>query len=137
MPAGRPPKFKTPEAMQKVIDAYFDSCWDIDEDGKRKQTRPYTITGLALALGMSRRALLDYEKKDEFLPTIKRAKLIVENWVEEQLYRKTQVTGAIFNLKNNYGWKDKNETDITSDGKPLVLPQSLFDKFHGTNSSSD
>ena len=36
---------------------------------------------------------------------------------EESLWRKNQVAGIIFNLKNNYGWQDKivNENvDVTS-----------------------
>ena len=42
---GMTPKYKTPEAMQKKIDAYFVQC---DEEKK-----PYTVTGLTLALDFS------------------------------------------------------------------------------------
>jgi hypothetical protein len=39
---GRPLKFKTVEEMQEKIDAYFADCIE--------KERPFTITGLALAL---------------------------------------------------------------------------------------
>ena len=119
MPAGRPKIFDNAEDMKNAIEAYFISCEDPDNPGK--YTRPLTITGLANSIGMTRESLLNYEKDDEFFSTIKEAKSKVEQWVEEYLFTGRNQTGAIFNLKNNYkGWKEKNETDITSDGKPII-----------------
>jgi hypothetical protein len=103
-PNGRPPKYKTPEDMQKVIDAYFSECEAID--------RPFTMSGLAYALGMSRRALCDYAEKDDFLHTVKSARQRVETFLEERLYESAPA-GAIFNLKNNFGWKDATQTEHT------------------------
>ena len=104
MPAGRPPKYKTPEEMQEVIDNYFESLSD--------EEKP-TISGLAYMLHMSTEALRNYEQKDEFLVTVKEAKQRVEMALEQHLFG-TAVTGAIFNLKNNFGWKDKSEIDSTN-----------------------
>ena len=74
---------------------------------------PYTITGLAIELGLDRKALINYSEKDEFSNTIKKAKTIVENWLEEHLISgQGNATGIIFNLKNNYNWRDKQEVDI-------------------------
>lgn len=98
---GRPPKYATPEDMQAVVDTYF---------ATRDTNHRPTITGLALALGMSRQALLDYSEKDEFVDTVKKAKARVEEFVENRLYD-PNATGCIFNLKNNFGWKDKSETE--------------------------
>ncbi len=111
MQVGRPPKYKTPEEMQKVIDEYFetDAYADI---GNGLQYCP-TVEGLAHALGMSRRALLGYEDKKEFLPTIKAAKQRVAIALEQRLYG-SAVTGAIFNLKNNFGWKDQQDHNVTT-----------------------
>jgi hypothetical protein len=36
--------------------------------------------------------------------------------MDEKLYRKEQVTGIIFNLKNNFDWKDKSEVDNNLSG---------------------
>ena len=105
MPAGRPPKYKTPDEMQVIIDQYFVDNQYRTDNGVVKR---YTMSGLALALGMSRRALVDYAHKDEFLPTIKDARLVVEESLEQSLYG-TGVAGVIFNLKNNFGWKDQQE----------------------------
>lgn len=79
---------------------------------------PYTINGLALFLDTTRETLNQYEDKPEFTDTIKRAKTKIENQLELSLYG-NNVTGIIFNLKNNYGWKDKTETDITTQGESL------------------
>ena len=42
-----------------------------------------------------------------------------QQYAEESLFIGKNPTGAIFNLKNNYEWKDKNETDLTTDGKKI------------------
>ena len=106
---GRPNKFKSVEEMQKAIDNYFKDC-DANE-------RPYTISGLAYALDTTRRTLLDYEENDEFSHTIKKAKAKIEQFVEERLFVGNNTAGVIFNLKNNYNWKDKQEieADVNTD----------------------
>lgn len=108
-------KFKSVKKLQAAIDKYFEEC---DESG-----RPYTVSGLAYALNTNRQTLLNYEEKfPEFVDTIKSAKAKIEMFNEEQLYnRNVPTVGVIFNLKNNYDWKDKqeieadinNEIDIT------------------------
>ena len=110
MSAGRPLKYPSVKALQKDIDKYFADC---DESGK-----PYTVSGLAYALGTSRRTLLNYEEREEYFHTIKRAKDKIECYNEELLYSKdVSTTGVIFNLKNNYDWKDKQEieADVKND----------------------
>lgn len=108
---GRPPKFTDVEEMQRKIDAYFASC----HDNNGKLIRPYTITGLALALDTNRQTLLDYENKnDQFTDTIKKAKLRIENFAEEQLYTNKNTAGVIFNMVNNYGWVNRQESNVTA-----------------------
>ncbi len=111
-PGGRPLKFQSVQELEKKIDAYFKKC---DKDKK-----PYTITGLALALDTSRETLVNYEDREEFFDTIKRAKLRCENYLEEgMITNRLNPTACIFNAKNNYGWRDKSEIDHTTDGKPI------------------
>lgn len=137
---GRPLKFKSAKELQKKIDEYFESCfeerWSRDnKTGKwhpvydrhgniiRDQVRPFTITGLAVHLGTSRRTLLDYEEYgDEFAHTIKQAKARIEAYTEQQLYNPEarNMTGIIFNLKNNYGWQDKTEVDNNMSGGMVI-----------------
>ena len=112
--AGKPPKYKTTEELQSAIDAYFEAC---GENGE-----PYTVTGLALALGFSdRQSLYDQEDRgDEYSCIVKRARLRVEQGYELALFGKSY-GGAIFALKN-MGWKDKTEVDnkTTIVGKPAI-----------------
>lgn len=125
-PVGRPPAFESAEEMQKLIDAYFEECDGkilTDEEGNpmrnkegrviREDRRPYTITGLALALGFnSRTSLLNYEGKEEFMNTIMRAKSRVERYAEERLYDKNGSNGAKFSLANNFkGWSEKQQIE--------------------------
>ena len=121
MTAGRPLLFKTAEEMQKKIDEYFDFCdnriqqvYSAKSDGVIEivNPAPYTMSGLALSLDMDRKSLLNYSKKEQFFPTIKRAKQKVHSDVETRLMEKNAV-GAIFNLKNNFGWKDKTEMELS------------------------
>lgn len=112
MPGGRPKKFKSVKSLEALIDLYFK---DRDENKK-----PYTITGLALWLDTSRETLIDYQGDEEFSDTIKRAKSRCEDWVvENMLLNKVNAVAAIFNLKNNWGWKDKTETDVTTKGESI------------------
>lgn len=108
----RPVKFETPEQMQEAIDAYFDKC---DRDGE-----VYTVTGLALALDLTRAGLINYSEKDQFFNTIKRAKQKVEQFNERRLFEGSPA-GVIFNLKNNFGWVDKTETVNTNKNTNIDL----------------
>lgn len=90
----------------------------------------YTISGLALALDSDRHTLLDYEmgkhygeqmteeQQADFSTTIKRAKEKIAAYVEQQLHTTTP-TGAIFNLKANYGWRDNNDIIPVPTGQPM------------------
>jgi hypothetical protein len=72
-------------------------------------------------LDIHRSTLIEWEALDEFSNTIKKAKQRIEKYNAEQLYRKEQVTGIIFNLKNNFDWKDKSEVDQRTDGKLEII----------------
>ncbi|EGT4144736.1 hypothetical protein EQY69_11005 [Clostridium perfringens] len=112
--AGRPLKFKSPEELQSKIDAYYE--W------AKENKKHITITGLAWFLDTNRQTLLRYEEDDSellksvsedvrqaFRDTVKRAKARIEMEYEESLYNKNSAVGAIFTLKNNYNYVDKQE----------------------------
>lgn len=101
--AGRPKKYTEVKLMQQKIEKYFNEC--------EKKNEPYTITGLCLALDICRDTLLEYAKSEEFSDTIKKAKLKVENYLEKHLITDSSTTGIIFNLKNNFGWTDKQQLE--------------------------
>ena len=78
----------------------------------KKQVRPFTISGLADALDMSRQSLLNYEKDDKFFDTITRAKRKCEVYTEERLFDNVGANGAKFSLINNFdGWKEKKDVE--------------------------
>ena len=97
MPGGRPLKFANVFELQSKIDDYF-AVTPSDE---------WTITGMALHLDTSRETLLDYQDRDEFSDTVKRAKLKIECGYECDL-KKHGRTGTIFALKN-FGWRDQQD----------------------------
>lgn len=98
---GRPPKFTRAEEMQAKIDAYFAKCEQREE--------PKTMAGLALALDLSRQGLCEYAEKGEFSDTVKKARRTVESEVEIRLLAGGNAAGAIFWLKNNSDYRDKQE----------------------------
>lgn len=113
---GRPPKFKTPEELEEMIDQYFEECPDkvkkYSSEGSAFEIECPTLTGLAIYLGFcSRQSMYDYEKREHFSYAIKRARVFVER-VYENLLQAGQPTGAIFALKN-MGWRDKQEVETS------------------------
>ncbi len=117
---GRPLKFNSVEELKNKIEEYFMSL----KDDKGIFIRPPTVTGLAVALDTNRETLCNYEEKEDYFDTIKEAKSRCEAWVEENaLLGKANATFSIFNLKNNYGWKDKTESDISI----KELPKPILD----------
>ena len=128
---GRPFKYKTVEELEKAVEEYFAYC-----DNRTKEIHseklgdmivpdpePYTMAGLAYHLGMTRQTLFNYKRRDKFGEVIERAKLRIEADLERRMSNKETFTpGLIFNLKNNFGWKDRH--DVTSDDKPII---PLFD----------
>lgn len=115
----RPKLYEEANDMQKIINAYFNMCNEKD--------KPYTMSGLANALNMSRQSLINYSKDNEFFDTIKKARSRVEQQLEENgLIGKANATFTIFNLKNNYGWKDSVEVN---DNRELNKVEELLNKI--------
>jgi DNA-binding XRE family transcriptional regulator len=107
------------EEFENKIDEYFINCdkavRDIyDKKGSYVKTiyKPYTVTGLCVHLDICRQTLSEMEKEDKYSDTIKRAKVKIEAWqVEHSMNRDIDNTTTIFSLKNNFGWKDKQEIE--------------------------
>ena len=105
-------KFTADDIENKVND-YFNYC--------NENSKPFTMSGLALFLDCSRMTLYQYENelikfnniseedKKRIIDTVKRAKRMVEAYQEEQLFIGKSPVGTIFSLKNNFNWKDTQE----------------------------
>ena len=120
--AGQPLAYKTLDELDSAVDSYFhkadperegDSSGDawVDSGDGVSMFMP-TMSGLAMALGVDRRTITNYAHNEEYFPTIKRARSIVEQALERRLYMGNPA-GVIFNLKNNFSWTDKTQNEIT------------------------
>jgi hypothetical protein len=102
-------KFENAGELREKIDAYFADCL--------AEKKPFTVTGLALALDTDRRTLLRYETEyddQEIADLIRQAKARCEQDVENRLLTgKGSPAGAIFWLKNNAGWRDVVDTHVS------------------------
>lgn len=108
MPAkvGRPRKYATAEDFEKAVNDYFDSC--------DKRGAPYTIEGLAYACNIDRKTVVNYSNDEELFPIVKRAReRILAQLSELAISGKGNAACIIFNLKNNYGYRDKQETELS------------------------
>ena len=101
------------------------SSWSVSHEEEDKFP---TVAGLCLALDLTREGLLTYQGREEFSDTIKRAKMIVGEAVEQVLMSGKAPAGAIFNLKNNFGWKDQTEQNVNMHGNFYVSDESTIDE---------
>jgi hypothetical protein len=107
---GRPRLWPSAKAFAAKIDAYF--------EGQKTDGKPPTIAGLCYFLGFSdKQALTTYEGYGEdFSLPVKKARLRIEQDRSERLLGKDTFTpGVIFDLKNNHGWKDTSQQEVTGD----------------------
>ena len=134
---GQKRRFMSPQHLQSMIDEYFESCNGplldrygnlvYDKDGRlvKTQVEPWTVSGLALYLGVSTNTLKKYRQGmiDELLTEMKadtddymtfssvvlRARQKIEGYAEKRLYDKDGQYGARFVLDNAFGWLSKKE----------------------------
>lgn len=137
-PGGRPLLYKTVKELEGKIDEYFAWCdnrtksmfvKELGDNIEVSDPAPYTMSGLAYALDMDRKSLLNYAKRDKFFLTIKKARQRVEQDVETRMNdRNTFTPGLIFNAKNNFGWVDAQQQDIHVKELPKPILGGLTSK---------
>ena len=115
---GRPRKYKSVEEIKALIDNYFN-----DENEK-----PFTITGLSLYLDLTPEGLRQYELREEYFATIKKAKFKIEDHINKMMLKnECNPVGAIFNLKNNFGYCDKGKEQREFENK-IILEKLELEK---------
>lgn len=161
---GQPRRFLTPEHLQHMIEEYFESCngplfgkngellKDSNGNLVKGQVRPYTVSGLALYLGVATETLRKYtmDRIDELLDEMRvevdpdhltyasvvhAAKQRIEAYAEGRLYDHDGQRGAQFVLDNIYGWMttkeraevDKMRAEVDIRKKELEMKQRLLD----------
>lgn len=114
---GRPRLYDDPESFAQKADDYFAF---VEEAGKRP-----TVSGLSYYMGFEDRdGFSNYASYGpDYSRTVKRAKLRMEDDRTQALIDKGTFTpGQIFDLKNNFGWKDKTEQELSGpDGGPVQV----------------
>jgi len=119
----------TPTTLKTKIDEYFNSCYETktNDEGKEYQVniKPLTTLGMCLYLDISRETLSNYYDKEEYIDTIKKAKMRIESYAEDYLFTSKNPAGVIFNLKNNFNWKDKQEIETTN--KTIIVEKPEFE----------
>ena len=128
---GRPPKYQTAEEMQILIDAYFKECQDNTSQVVTKEGLVVDVSdplipcyaGLAYALDMDRHQLWNYSNKEDFYPTLKKARNHITKMLEmSTINSKNNPAGKIF-IAKNYGYTDKQEIEMI---KPLEIVLSDY-----------
>jgi hypothetical protein len=127
---GRPAKWTDGDAVNRMVDE-----WAMQRVTNKL---PLTMSSLAVVLEVDRRTLVNYAQNDEFFPAIKRARIMCEAYMEDQLHRETgQVAGIIFSAKNNYGWADRSEDKLELSGGISVETVNYGDTKQGDDDDID
>lgn len=122
--SGQPLKFKKGE-LTELFNAYKERNLTKNEDGK---DTPLSISGFAAFAGTNRMTLLNYRGRKEYMKEIENIKAQCEgDAVDRMLSGRSNPISQIFNLKNNYSWKDKSELDATVEGNLGVSIKYVVD----------
>ena len=97
-----------------VVDRYFDS------------TDKPTMTGLARALGVSRKELVNYNGASAVLND---GKMRIEEYLESKLGGSGE-RGAMFGLKMNFGWRDDGKGVDPVAAAVVAPPRSVREMSH-------
>lgn len=110
--------FETPQILEKLCKAYLKSCEDNEELPSK--------AGACVFFRISKDTYNEYKKKSEYSDSLKD----LENHMEKAWINRlasNAPTGAIFYLKNAFGYADKHEADITSKGESITNKAELLE----------
>lgn len=101
----------------KMLTMNEDGSVNWDGTGKPKTVTKYleppSLPGLCLFLGISKTTWAEYAKDEKLAPVCERFKLRLEQYLEGRLNSEKgkNVQGIMFNLKNNFGWSEKDHVE--------------------------
>lgn len=120
----------TPKAFAEAVEKYFRSITYLrsatdaeghtihNTDGEAICYSDFaiapSITDLCVRLGICKDTFDAYMRDDRYADTCRRAKLLIEAWLERQLdTREKSVDGIKFNLTYNFGWSgERREVEL-------------------------
>ena len=134
---GQKRRFVSPEHLQCMVNEYFESCngplldrygnlvYDKNGNLVKTQVEPWTVSGLALYLGVSTNTLKQYKlgridtllnemrvDTDDYMTfssVVLKAKQKIESYAERRLYDRDGQQGARFVLDNAFQWVSRKE----------------------------
>lgn len=125
---GRKRAFETPEELKKACDSYFQAqeCYIYDKWGQPirdpmtgkyvKSTKPLTIAGLGLYIGVATSTLRRYKAiaesgtvPYEFAEVVTEALQKIEEYAERRGYDKDGQRGSQFVLQAGFNWQTRKE----------------------------
>ena len=134
---GQKRRFVSPEHLQCMVNEYFESCngplldrygnlvYDKDGNLVKTQVEPWTVSGLALYLGISTNTLKQYKlgridnlldemrvDTDDYMTfssVVLKARQKIETYAERRLYDRDGSQGARFVLDNAFNWVSRRE----------------------------
>ena len=120
--------YQSPDVLQAAIDDYFDQYLE--------KEMPTTVTTMSLFLGFTgRQGLHDYLARppgsfnggaSPYPDIIKRAKARIEgDRLEKMLTNKNNVIAGIFDLKNNFGYIDKQVSESSIKVQQVAAPEDV------------
>jgi hypothetical protein len=115
------------EPIQTKIETYYYKNGESKEKEIEVSATLPTITSFATSIHVDDDTIVEWAKHHKkFSAAYNKAKKLQENiWFLNGLKGLYNPQFAIFVGKNVYGYKDKNETDLTSGGKPLPPPNVI------------
>jgi hypothetical protein len=109
---GRSP-VKTPRQMLNGMNSYFAWC--------EKNDRVPSIKGMMLHMKMAREYFYRYSQYDDYKELMEQARLVMEEWVENDIYRTPgQAAGKIAYAKNIHGWADRLSTENITEIRNVI-----------------
>ena len=102
---------KTLKNIAKLINQYYHTCVEKGVNGRHIIHQHPSYSGFSLFIGVTKKRLKEILEKEEFRPAKELLDTIIEEHNVQQLYRRDQVHGVIFVLKNQHGWSDTPDTE--------------------------
>lgn len=88
---------------------------------------PPSVAGLCEFLGIHRSTWADYcdaDKYPEFSDTTSHARGRMQGWREEQLVTRKDVKGIVFDLQNNYGYRERQSVEVSGSVEDFLKSQA-------------
>ena len=137
--SGRPRIYETEHDLMVAIDDYFETCNSrlktfVDKDGNETTAlvpEPYSIAGLRNHIRVNHDTIATY--KQVYPEAIRYAYDKIEADTVRRMLETSNQAGAIFYLKNAFGYRDEKQIESTNKTETTVIyrPEKLPDTVEG------